>query len=270
MAIQVNGTTVIDNSRNLSNVGGLKTVGGTAILGSGNIAVGESVPSFDPTATPNATFTSSGTWNKPSLSSATWVVIQMVGGGSGGSGSSWGVGGNGGSTTVLGYKASTLPSSISFTIGTGSAGVGGDGPAPGGNTSATIDGRLYIGAGGTSNGSNSSNYTATLSNATTSGSYLMINSGVSPYAYDGSGASGGRNVKNGTDFAPQNSLFGGGAGAGLSFNGATAGGGTPGTSTYAGNGGTNHNVGSVYGGGGGGNSGSGSGGNGGVKIWYIS
>jgi len=42
MAIQVNGTTVIDNSRNLSNVGGLKTVGGTAILGSGDIAVGGS------------------------------------------------------------------------------------------------------------------------------------------------------------------------------------------------------------------------------------
>lgn len=42
MAIQVNGTTVIDNSRNLSNVGGLKTVGGTSILGSGDIATGGS------------------------------------------------------------------------------------------------------------------------------------------------------------------------------------------------------------------------------------
>ena len=40
MAIKVNGTTVIDDSRNLSNVGGLKTVGGTSIIGSGNIAVG--------------------------------------------------------------------------------------------------------------------------------------------------------------------------------------------------------------------------------------
>lgn len=39
MAIQVGGTTVIDNSRNLSNVGGLKTVGGSSILGSGDIAV---------------------------------------------------------------------------------------------------------------------------------------------------------------------------------------------------------------------------------------
>ena len=42
MAIQVGGTTVIDDSRDLQNVGGLKTVGGTSILGSGNIAVGDS------------------------------------------------------------------------------------------------------------------------------------------------------------------------------------------------------------------------------------
>jgi hypothetical protein len=42
MAIQVNGTTVIDDSRNLQNVGGLKTVGGNSILGSGNITTGAS------------------------------------------------------------------------------------------------------------------------------------------------------------------------------------------------------------------------------------
>ena len=38
MAIQVGGTTVIDNSRVLQNVTGLKTVGGSSILGSGNIS----------------------------------------------------------------------------------------------------------------------------------------------------------------------------------------------------------------------------------------
>ena len=42
MAIKVNGTTVIDDSRNLSNVGGLKTVNGTSIVGSGNISAGAS------------------------------------------------------------------------------------------------------------------------------------------------------------------------------------------------------------------------------------
>ena len=40
MAIQVGGTTVINNSRVLQNVSGLKTVGGATILGSGDIAVG--------------------------------------------------------------------------------------------------------------------------------------------------------------------------------------------------------------------------------------
>lgn len=42
MAIQINGTTVIDNSRNLTNVGGLKTVGGSTLIGSGNITTGSS------------------------------------------------------------------------------------------------------------------------------------------------------------------------------------------------------------------------------------
>jgi len=42
MAIKVNGTTVVDDSRVLSNVTGLKTVGGTSILGSGNIDAGAS------------------------------------------------------------------------------------------------------------------------------------------------------------------------------------------------------------------------------------
>ena len=40
MAIKVNGTTVIDDSRNLQNVQGIKTVGGQSILGSGDIAAG--------------------------------------------------------------------------------------------------------------------------------------------------------------------------------------------------------------------------------------
>ena len=42
MAIQVSGTTVIDNTPNLVNVGGLKTINGTSILGSGNISAGGS------------------------------------------------------------------------------------------------------------------------------------------------------------------------------------------------------------------------------------
>lgn len=42
MAIKVNGTTVIDDSRNLTNVGGMKTVNGNSLIGSGNIEAGAS------------------------------------------------------------------------------------------------------------------------------------------------------------------------------------------------------------------------------------
>ena len=42
MAIQVNGTTVIDDSRNMVNVGGFKTVNGTSVVGSGDISAGAS------------------------------------------------------------------------------------------------------------------------------------------------------------------------------------------------------------------------------------
>ena len=51
MAIKVNGTTVIDDSRNISNVGGLKTVGGSSILGSGDISVGGGAPNYNSTRT---------------------------------------------------------------------------------------------------------------------------------------------------------------------------------------------------------------------------
>jgi len=43
MAIKVNGTTVIDDSRNITNIaGGFKTVNGTSVVGSGDISAGAS------------------------------------------------------------------------------------------------------------------------------------------------------------------------------------------------------------------------------------
>ena len=273
MAIKVNGTTVIDDSRNLSNVGGLKTVGGTNLLGSGDISVGANVPTFDPTATPNFSLTSSGTWTKPSLSSGTWVVIHMIGAGAGGTGDSWASGGNGGNATVIGAIASTLPSSISFAVGAGGAGINGDGGNPGGDTTATISGRTFTAIGGLSADSNSSNSNAATNDPQPSGQYLMVNNGTSPYSYDSGGTAGGTTVKNGSNFGVQNSTFGGGAGAGLLFQAATQGGGTAGTSTFAGAGGTYWNNGTAPGGGGGARStanNAGSGAAGGVRIWYIS
>ena len=47
MAIKVNGTTVIDDSRNITNVGGLKTVNGNSLVGSGDISAGASTSYAD-------------------------------------------------------------------------------------------------------------------------------------------------------------------------------------------------------------------------------
>lgn len=80
MAIKVGGTTVIDDSRNLSSVGGLKTVGGTSILGSGDIDTGSS-----PTVT-TTTYTQ-GSSNvsihyKWSISNTDNAIVQSVNSGS--------------------------------------------------------------------------------------------------------------------------------------------------------------------------------------------
>ena len=272
MAIQVSGTEVISNSRVLTNVSGLKTVGGLAILGSGDIPLPTGVPAFNPTVSPNYSINSSATWTKPSLSSATWCVIQMVGGGGASNRGNWGGGGNGGSAVVVGAIASTLPASIAFTVGAGGAPSASPSElpgSPGGDTSATINGRLYKAIGGYQNFGTSSNYSFPTNTVQPIGSYFMVNSGVSPYEFDSTETAGGTNTKSVPD-PMTNSQFGGGAGGGTT--GYTAGGQT-GTSQYAGNGGAPNNNGSAFGGGGGGGAASstaGAGGAGGVKIWYIS
>jgi hypothetical protein len=43
MALQIAGTTVINNSRGLENITNLKTVGGQSLLGSGDITAGGSI-----------------------------------------------------------------------------------------------------------------------------------------------------------------------------------------------------------------------------------
>lgn len=85
MAIQVSGTTVIGNDRALSSVNGLKTVGGTSILGSGDIATGGSSVLFDSNNWANANLASNN-GNLQSFSGGTngrWILAQAVTGGNG-------------------------------------------------------------------------------------------------------------------------------------------------------------------------------------------
>ena len=270
-ALNIGGTQVISSSRVLSNVSGLKTVGGTAILGSGDIPLPTGVPAFNPSIAPNYSITSSATWTKPSLSSTTWCVIHLIGAGGAGNHANWGGGGNGGSAVVIGAIASTLPASIAFTVGAGGGiAAGGVNPgSPGGDTNATINGRLYKAIGGYQSFGTSSNYSEAINTLQPSGAYFMVNSGVSPYEYDSTETAGGTNVK----IQPNtihNSQFGGGAGGGTT---AYTNGGQTGISQFAGNGGAPNNNGVAPGGGGGGGNTAtvnGNGASGGVKIWYIS
>jgi hypothetical protein len=263
MAIQVSGTEVISNARNISNV---VTVTATNFVGGGAGLTGlpssPFAPTFNPLATPDFTLTSSGTWTKPAISATSWVTIWMIGGGGGGNvHSSWGTGGSGAHAALFSALASGLPASIAFTVG-----AGGPSNTSGGNTSATINSILY-----SANGGAAASPVGSTNNAVTQGTpiYNVPYNGLSPFdfPYDFNSSRGGN--------APvanpgSNSIFGG-AGGGSSYNNSTNGGGV---STYAGDGGNTTgasctNGGAGGGGGGGKMSGTGcSGGAGFVKIYY--
>lgn len=81
MAIQVSGTTVIDDNRNLTNVGGLKTVNGTSIVGSGNISAGglEEVISINTISSAVSTF--DVTWSNTGYQMIKLEFVDMLGSG---------------------------------------------------------------------------------------------------------------------------------------------------------------------------------------------
>lgn len=260
MSIQVNGTTVIDNNRNINNVG---TVTATSFSGSGanltGIDTGVGLPSFNPSSTPNVRYTSSATWSKPgSLSGNSWVTFYMIGGGGSGATGTWAYGSAGASAAIFSAVVSSLPSSIAFTVGA-VPGTGGGSGGMGNTTSATINGRLYQAFGGN---------TAPLSTflgptmVSRPGYYTVPFNGISPLDDNGVGATGGDSGFYAGE--ESSSVYGGGAG----FGGYGAAPAT--TSTYAGNGGGRGQTGGTPGGGGGGdNNGTPGGGTRGeVRIYY--
>ena len=267
MAIQVNGTQVIGNSRELTNITSIDATSAAAIEAAG-IGGGAGFPIWDPTTTPDVTLTSSGTWTKPSLADGTWILVYMVGGGGAGTveGNNWANGGAGGGAHIFSGQATEFPSSVAFTVGAGGVPNGGDG----GDTSCTIQGKVYSAGGGDGgdNGTNIPSYGG-------SGKSAVVYSGIAPFeTLPSSEGPSTDNILAGAN----NQVFGdgkpsiyGGASGGTARNGGLAGG----TSTYAGSGGSGigsqeKNGGFPGGAGGGRTSGAaGSGGAGVVKIWYI-
>jgi len=263
MAIQVGGTTVINNSRALSNITSVDATTAAAIEAAG--VGGGGAIAWDPSSTPDVNLTSSGTWTKPGgLASTTWIFVYMVGGGGAGRiDGTWAGGGAGGGAHIFSGLSGEFPSSVAFTIGSGSVSSGGGG----GDTQCTINGTTYVAEGG--------------SGYTSSGGALAQGgdgTGATPYA----GASPFVPISGAetaiTQSGYKNFLAGGYGGWAEEGGNATygAGGGgnnyssypkTGGTSDYAGNGGNGGSNGTAPGGGGGGNFGSGA--NGSVRIWYV-
>lgn len=100
------------------------------------------------------TFTSSGTWTKPST--GTMCAVLILGGGGGGGRATGGYvgGGNGGMVAAAIYRLSDLPATVSITVGSGGSGAP-NFTTPGGNGGTTRFGAQLVSYGG--NGGSSFN-----------------------------------------------------------------------------------------------------------------
>lgn len=260
MAIKVSGTSVINDSRQLQNIASLDSTTISTI--GANISSGASTIDF---SSPQTTLTSSGTYNIPgSIGDDDFITFYIIGGG--GSGARDGAnpkGGYGGAALILTAKKSTLPSSVTFTIGSGGIYPGSYSNQAGSASTLTINGRTFTAPGGTTGNDSAQRAAGSIFGTTVTGDVELLNPLVN----------GGRFYINSDEFGPmQNSKFGGGAGGGRTQSQNIF---TGGTSTFGGNGGNgsiggNATDGTVPGGGGGGTTttGVGDGANGNLRIYY--
>ena len=117
--IDVTGTV---NADALTGIGSIDATTAAAFDAAG-VGGGGGLASWNPNSTPSQTFSSSGTWTKPSgYSDDTNVIFFLVGGGSGGSRSFGTPFGLGGRAQVIAGLMGELPSSITVTVGAGGAG----------------------------------------------------------------------------------------------------------------------------------------------------
>lgn len=192
------------------------------------------------------TFTSSGTWTKPSFGTRAFVQVWGAGGAGGGkttAANNSGGGGGGGAYSEGWFALSALGATVTVTIGAGGVGVSGSNGGVGGNTTFGSHITAYGGGGGgvdVGSGSGSGGGGGGIMGAGNSAVNTTAGAGGTPLG--GAAGSGGSGAVG---------QFGGGGGGDGDGNG--------GASVYGGGGGScdtgqNNYVGgaSVYGGGGGG------------------
>lgn len=230
-----------------------------------------STPISAPAGVDIQTFTSSGTWTKPT--GAQKILIQAWGGGGSGANvdAAGAGGGAGGEFREIWLDASSAGSTETVTIGAGGAAVASH-PNNGNAGGNTTFGSLVTAVGGSGGGRSGNNGIGGNGGGpfNTDGAY---GSGGGAASTGGNGiysAGGGGATQSVSASAGGNSTYGG-AGGGGSYNSSGAGGGT---SIYGGNGGAGaYNAtatsGSVPGGGGGANSGTGSSGAGGAGKMIV-
>jgi hypothetical protein len=208
----------------------------------------------------NWTFTSSGTWTKPSgLDPDTMVTVEAWGGGGGGTGVAGAAGGGGGGYATKRFRLGDLPSSLAVAIGAGGA-VGGTTGTSGGNTTFGSLLTAYGGGAGSANGGGGGGGEGSAGLISTSGGSGGLGGGNgggagtngNPGTYRTGGGGGGGSAGG----AGGRSIMGGGGGAGST--------GSAGVSVHGGNGGTSGAAGSAPGGGGGY---TGAGARGELRIW---
>jgi hypothetical protein len=242
------------------------------------ITAGGGLPDQVNWGSPNQTYTSgSGSWSVPSsIGDDDFVTFYLVGGGAGGTvDGANNKGGGGGAATLFNVQKKYLPSSVSYSIGSGGAAstwyLGG---GAGGTTTCTVSGRVMSALGGQNGNTHTQSRRA--------GYNLMISSGDTNLLGAESSSFGGGAVywqHNGSVYSyidstgdeRRHSVFGGGAG-GFRYSNAQK---SYGVSTYAGNGGSGGSTssganGATHGGGGGGAGGgvAGNGGTGSLRIYY--
>jgi len=150
MAIKVNGTTVINDSRALSNIASVDATTAAAIGAAG--VGGGSAPEPPDWASPTTTLTSSQTWTKPgSIGNDDWVVFYAIGGGAAWANVSYKNGGSGGSAAVFAIKGSAIPSTVAIVVGAGGSG----GSVDGGDTTMTFGSTVFVASGGVITGGGS-------------------------------------------------------------------------------------------------------------------